>query len=217
MQVFLLAHSFYRYRSEKFISFLPLDRQKTCNDRTCWKTALWTINDNFEGFLKNELLKTQALGSKAGFQRSEAIIFRQSFQTVIHISTAFRRTLLPPFSRQFNTQSSTARSIKDDQLLDSLSDRCLVAGCLSLESSRCPAGDRYDLASALLDSSEKITFIASRKNTVTLSPNVIDSRHSSSATVLVQYTLDIRLMGIREKPQMDVNHRWTLATHCNLV
>lgn len=55
--------------------------------------------------------------------------------------------------------------------------------------------------------SEKITFTASSKNTVTLSPNVIDSGRSSSATMLVQYTLDNRLMGIREKPQMDVKHR----------
>lgn len=143
----------------------------------------------------------------------------RSFQTVIHISTAFMSTLLPPFSRQFNTQPSTARSIKDDQLLDSLSDRRLVAGCLS------PPGARREMGMTLLvlywiqvPSEWKITFIASRKNTVTLSPNVIDSgRHSSSATMLVQYTLDIRLMGIREKPQMDVNHRWTLAPHCNLV
>lgn len=105
--------------------------------------------------MKNELQKTEALRSNAFFLRSAAIILRQSFQTVIHISTAFISTLLPPFSRPFNSQSSTARSIKDDQLLDSLSDRCLVAEYLSFEPPQCPEGDGFDLASALLDSSTK--------------------------------------------------------------
>lgn len=128
---------------------------KACKD--CWKTAKKiTILGGWGGGVERDgLLKTQALGSKAGFLRSAAIIFRQSLETLIHISTAFLSTPPSPLSRQFNTQSSTARSIKDDQLLDSLSDRCLAAGCLSLESSRCPEGDRYDLARALLDSSAK--------------------------------------------------------------
>lgn len=70
----------------------------------------------------------------------------------MHIATVFINTLLPPFSRHFfNTHSSMARSGKDDQLLNTLSDICLVAGCLNCELSQCPQG--HGLANALLESS----------------------------------------------------------------
>lgn len=39
---------------------------------------------------------------------------------------------------------------KDDPLLDSLLDRCLVAEYLCLRSSQCLEGDRHDLASVLV-------------------------------------------------------------------
>lgn len=41
------------------------------------------------------------------------------------------RASLALFFRQFSTQSTTAGSIEDDQLLDVSSDWSLVAGCLS--------------------------------------------------------------------------------------
>jgi len=123
-------------------------------DRATWKKSLMDNKWQPWGFKKiKSTSQTWALGSKDGFLRSAAIIFRQSFQTAIHMSTAIMSKELPPFCRPLNTPASTARSIKEDQLLDSLSDRCLVAGCLSLEPFPCPEGERYDLATALLDSS----------------------------------------------------------------
>lgn len=72
----------------------------------------------------------QKLGTTAGFLISAAV----NFMPELIDSNPFISKLLPPFSRHSSTQFSTARSIKDDHLLDSVSDGCLAARCPSSES-----------------------------------------------------------------------------------
>lgn len=120
---------------------LLLDRWKTWAERLYQKTASRTIDDNLQVFSGNEFLHKHSR-SEAGSLRSAAVIIRQES---IHPPPS------PSSSTQCNTQSSMAGRLF--KLLDSLSVRFLLAGSQSLEPSRYLEGDRWVLASALLDRS----------------------------------------------------------------
>lgn len=83
------------------------------------------------------------------------------------------RASLALFFRQFSTQSTTAGSIEDDQLLDVSSDWSLVAGCLSSGPPVPPAWRETGVTllelywiQASSESKKKMTLNASSTNTV---------------------------------------------------